>query len=144
MLQAGKNLVEAGIDLWVTVILGITGANNEGGDWEEHILATARMINEMRPRHLSAMTFAPAKGTPLGDDVLAGRFTVCSPDHILEECRMLIEHLDVDPLHFTSNHASNYLPLKGGLPEDREKFLSLIDQALAGKIRLRKTLNRGI
>lgn len=144
MLQAGKNLVEAGIDLWVTVILGITGANNEGGDWEEHILATARMINEMRPRHLSAMTFAPAKGTPLGDDVLAGRFTVCSPDHILEECRMLIEHLDVEPLHFTSNHASNYLPLKGGLPEDREKFLSLIDQALAGKIRLRKTLNRGI
>ena len=141
MLQAGQNLVEAGIDLWVTVILGITGAD---GDWEEHILSTANMINKMKPRHLSAMTFAPAKGTPLGDEVLAGRFKVCSPDHILEECRLLIEHLDVNPLHFTSNHASNYLPLKGGLPEDREQFLSLIDQALAGKIRLRKTLNRGI
>ena len=141
MLQAGQRLVEAGIDLWVTVILGITG---EGGDWKEHILSTAKIINEMKPRHLSAMTFAPAKGTPLGDDVLAGRFKVYGPDHILEECRLLIEHLDVDPLHFTSNHASNYLPLKGGLPEDREKFLSLIDQALEGKIRLRKTLNRGI
>ena len=47
-------------------------------------------------------------------------------------------------LHFTSNHASNYLPLKGGLPEDKEKFLKLLDEALAGKIRLRKTLNRGI
>ena len=141
MLQAGQRLVEAGIDLWVTVILGITG---EGGDWREHILSTAKIINEMKPRHLSAMTFAPAKGTPLGDDVLAGRFKVYGPDHILEECRLLIQHLDVDPLHFTSNHASNYLPLKGGLPEDREKFLSLIDQALEGKIRLRKTLNRGI
>ena len=141
MLQAGQRLVAAGIDLWVTVILGITG---EGGDWQEHILSTAKIINEMKPRHLSAMTFAPAKGTPLGDDVLAGRFKVYGPDHILEECRLLIEHLDVDPLHFTSNHASNYLPLKGGLPEDREKFLSLIDQALEGKIRLRKTLNRGI
>lgn len=141
MLQAGQRLVEAGIDLWVTVILGITG---EGGDWKEHILSTAQIINEMKPRHLSAMTFAPAKGTPLGDDVLAGRFKVYGPDHILEECRLLIEHLDVDPLHFTSNHASNYLPLKGSLPEDREKFLSLIDQALEGKIRLRKTLNRGI
>ena len=127
MLQAGQRLVEAGIDLWVTIILGITG---EGGDWREHILSTAQIINEMKPRHLSAMTFAPAKGTPLGDDVLAGRFKVYGPDHILEECRLLIEHLDVDPLHFTSNHASNYLPLKGGLPEDREKFLSLIDQAL--------------
>jgi len=141
MLLAGQRLVEAGIDLWVTIILGITG---QGGDWEEHILSTARIINTMKPRHLSAMTFAPAKGTPLGEDVLAGRFQVCTPDHILEECRLLIEHLNVDPLHFTSNHASNYLPLKGGLPEDREKFLSLIDQALEGKIRLRKTLNRGI
>ena len=126
MLQAGQRLVEAGIDR------------------REHILSTAQIINQMKPRHLSAMTFAPAKGTPLGDDVLAGRFKVYGPDHILEECRLLIEHLDVDPLHFTSNHASNYLPLKGGLPEDREKFLSLIDQALEGKIRLRKTLNRGI
>jgi len=141
MLQAGQNLVEAGIDLWVTIILGLTG---QSGDWEEHILSTARMINEMKPRHLSAMTFAPAKGTPLGEDVLAGRFKVCTPDQVLEECRLLLEHLDVDPLHFTSNHASNYLPLKGGLPEDKEKFLSMIDQALAGKIRLRKTLNRGI
>ena len=141
MLQAGQRLVEAGIDLWVTTILGITG---EGGDWREHILSTAQIINEMKPRHLSAMTFAPAKGTPLGDDVLAGRFKVYGPDHILEECRLLIQHLDVDPLHFTSNHASNYLPLKGSLPQDREKFLSLIDQALEGKIRLRKTLNRGI
>ena len=144
MLLAGQRLVEAGIDLWVTVILGMTGARGEGGDWREHILSTAAMINAMKPRHLSAMTFAPAKGTPLGEDVLAGRFQVCSPDHILEECRLLVEKLDVDPLHFTSNHASNYLPLKGGLPEDREKFLSLIDQALAGKIQLRKTLDRGI
>lgn len=141
MLLAGQRLVEAGIDLWVTVILGITG---EGGDWEEHILSTADIINKMKPRHLSAMTFAPAKGTPLGEDVLAGRFKVYGPDHILEECRMLIEHLDVDPLHFTSNHASNYVPLKGGLPEDRKKFLTTLDKALAGKIRLRKTLDRGI
>lgn len=144
MLLAGRRLVEAGIDLWVTVILGITGARGEGGDWEEHIRATADIINKMKPRHLSAMTFAPAKGTPLGEDVLAGRFEVYEADHILEECRMLIEHLDVDPLHFTSNHASNYVPLKGGLPEDREKFLNTLDQALAGKIRLRKTLDRGI
>ena len=141
MLLAGQRLVEAGIDLWVTVILGMTGV---GGDWEEHILSTADMINKMKPRHLSAMTFAPAKGTPLGDDVLAGRFQVYEADHILEECKLLIENLDVDPLHFTSNHASNYVPLKGGLPEDKEKFLTTLDKALAGKIRLRKTLDRGI
>ena len=141
MLEAGQKLVAAGFDLWAIIIMGLTG---QDGDWEEHILSTAKMINAMKPRHLSAMTFAPAKGTPLGEDVLAGRFKVCTPDQILEECHLLIEHLDVDPLHFTSNHASNYLPLKGDLPEDKEKFLQLLDEALAGKIRLRKTLNRGI
>lgn len=141
MLRAGQHLVEAGIDLWAIIIMGLAG---QDGDWEEHILSTAKMINAMKPRHLSAMTFAPAKGTPLGNDVLAGKFKVCTPDQILEECRLLLEHLDVDPLHFTSNHASNYLPLKGSMPEEREKFISLIDQALDGKICLRKTLNRGI
>lgn len=141
MLQAGRNLVEAGIDLWAIVILGLTG---QEGDWREHVLSTARIINEMRPRHLSAMTFAPAAGTPLGEDVLAGRFKVCTPEQILQECRLLVEHLNAEPLHFTSNHASNYLPLKGGLPEDRENFLNQLDGAIAGEIRLRKTLNRGI
>ena len=141
MLRAGQHLVEAGIDLWAIIIMGLAG---QDGDWEEHILSTAKMINAMKPRHLSAMTFAPAKGTPLGNDVLAGKFKVCTPDQILEECRLLLEHLDVDPLHFTSNHASNYLPLKGSMPEEREKFISLIDRALDGKICLRKTLNRGI
>ncbi len=146
-VESGSDAVLKAINKGVTAAqmleagMGLTG---QDGDWEEHILSTAKMINAMKPRHLSAMTFAPAKGTPLGEDVLAGRFKVCTPDQILEECHLLIEHLDVDPLHFTSNHASNYLPLKGGLPEDKEKFLKLLDEALAGKIRLRKTLNRGI
>ena len=141
MLQAGQNLVAAGIDLWAIVIMGLTG---QDGDWREHIEASARMINQMHPRHLSAMTFAPAAGTPLGEDVLAGRFKVSTPERILQECRLLVEKLDVDPLHFTSNHASNYLPLKGGLPEDRQTFLNQLDKAMAGEIALRKTLNRGI
>ena len=70
MLEAGQKLVAAGFDLWAIIIMGLTG---QDGDWEEHILSTAKMINEMKPRHLSAMTFAPAKGTPLGEDVLAAR-----------------------------------------------------------------------
>ena len=141
MLQAGQRLVEAGIDLWVTIILGITG---EGGDWREHILSTAQIINQMKPRHLSAMTLGAAKGTPLGDDVLAGRFVMAEPQQILEECHLLIEKLNVDPLHFTSNHASNYLPLKGGLPEDKARLLSLLDGALSGGQAVRPELWRGL
>ena len=57
---------------------------------------------------------------------------------------MLIENLDVDPLHFTSNHASNYLPLKGGLPEDKARLLSLLDGALSGGQAVRPELWRGL
>lgn len=134
MLQAGQNLVEAGIDLWTIVIMGLTGAE---GDWEEHIVSTAKMINEMKPRHLSCMTFSPEQGTPMGDAVLTGTLKVSSPQQILEENKLLIERLDVNPLHFTSNHASNYLPLKGGLPEDKEQFLSALEQGLKGTVPLR-------
>lgn len=141
MLQAGQNLVAAGIDLWTIVILGLTG---EEGDWQEHITSTADIINNMKPRHLSATTFAPAPNTPMGDDVLAGRLTEAGPAQILAENKLLIENLNVNPLHFTSNHASNYVPLKGGLPEDREKFLAQIKGAQSGQIPLRPTMRRGI
>ena len=67
-----------------------------------------------------------------------------SPRETLEEAKLLIENLQVEPLHFTSNHASNYLPLKGGLPEDREKFLTMLEQALSGERPLRAERYRGL
>lgn len=135
MLQAGQNLVEAGIDLWTIVIMGLTGA---AGDWKEHITSTAQLINNMKPRHLSCLTFYPEAGTPMGDAVFQGIWKEADEDQIMAENKLLVQSLNVDPLHFTSNHASNFLPLKGGLPEDRDKFLDLIDQAEKGLITLRK------
>ena len=70
MLEAGQKLVAAGFDLWAIIIMG---HHRPDGDWEEHILSTARMINEMRPRHLSAMTFAPRQMAPPAGRGCAGR-----------------------------------------------------------------------
>ena len=50
----------------------------------------------------------------------------------------------MDPLHFTCDHASNHLPLKGTLSLERENFLAAIDKALAGQLRLRPELSRGV
>ena len=63
---------------------------------------------------------------------------------VLEEIKLMLEHITVGPIHFTSDHASNYLPLKGSLPEDKEKLLALIDKALEGKVRLRGDEWRGL
>lgn len=140
MLEAGVRLREAGMDLWVMVILGLAGT---GEPSRRHMLDTAAMMNEMKPRHLSALTLTLDPGTELYRDYRAGRFHPITPRESLLEAKLLLENLTVDPLHFTCNHASNYLPLKGGLPEDRDRFLAMLDRALAGEQELRPEWSRG-
>jgi radical SAM superfamily enzyme YgiQ (UPF0313 family) len=141
MLKAGTLLREAGIDLWVMILLGLAGP---GEPSRRHMEETVRMMNQMKPRHLSALTLIPELGTPLYQDIREGRFQLINAEESLMETRMLVEGLTVSPLHFTSNHASNYLALKGSLPEDREKFLTMIDSALCGTGRIRSEYSRGL
>ncbi|MFR1051745.1 MAG: radical SAM protein [Oscillospiraceae bacterium] len=140
MLEAGVRLRQAGMDLWVMVLLGLAGS----GGGTRHILDTAAMVNEMRPRHLSALSLILQPGTVLYRDWKAGRFTPITARESLEEVRLLVEKLTVDPLHFTCDHASNYLPLKGTLPDRREEFLTALDGALAGDVALRPEWSRGV
>ncbi len=141
MLEAGIRLREAGIDLWVMILLGLAGP---GEPSRRHMEETVKMMNLMRPRHLSALTLIPEPKTQLYQDVKGGRFQLINAEESLMETRMLVEGLTVSPLHFTSNHASNYLPLKGSLPEDREKLLAMIDSALSGKSRIRSESHRAL
>lgn len=141
MLEAGIRLREAGIDLWVMILLGLAGP---GEPSRRHIEETVKMMNLMKPRHLSALTLIPEPKTQLYRDVKEGRFQLINAEESLMETRMLVEGLTVSPLHFTSNHASNYLPLKGSLPEDREKFLKMIDSALSGKSHIRSEYHRAL
>lgn len=134
MLEAGLRLREAGFDLWDIILIGLAGPGEAS---EKHALETAELINRMKPRHLSAMTYMVAEGTEMERDVYEGRFQVLTPDETLREIRTLVENLETGPLHFTSNHASNYLPLKGTLPDDKEHILALIESALDGEINLR-------
>ena len=141
MLEAGLRLREAGMDLWVMILLGLAGRGEEAE--ERHILDTAAMMNQMKPRHLSALTLSLYPGTELYEDCQAGRFQPVTPMDTLREARLLIEKLEVDPLHFTCDHASNYVPLKGSLPEDRERFLAQLDRALKSGAGMRPEWTRG-
>ena len=134
MLEAGTRLRESGIDLWVMILLGLAGTGEAG---LAHARASAQMMNEMRPRHLSLLSLIVSPDTPLGRDCRAGRFLPATPHETLLEIREIISNLTVDPLHFTCDHASNYLPLKGSLPEEKEEFLAALDDALRGRRALR-------
>ena len=129
MLQAGKMLREAGFDLWAIVITGLEGGGKEA--LERNAALTARMINEMRPKHLSSMTLMAIEGTPLYEEVRRGELTLQTPFESLLEVRTLVEQIDLEGLHYTSNHASNYLPIKGTLKQDRDRILAQLDQVLA-------------
>ena len=141
MLTAGQRLVTAGFDLWTMVLIGLAGPGEKS---RSHALDTAALINAMGPRHLSALTYLPTPGTPLARQAERGEFQLLDAREALEETRLLLESLQVSPLHFTSDHASNYLPLKGGLPEERERLLALLDGALAGRQDVRPEFWRGL
>lgn len=52
---------------------------------------------------------------------------------LLEELDRMISNIDADHMYFASNHASNYLPVKGWLPEEKEKMLKAIKYVLQKK-----------
>lgn len=140
MLEAGLRLRNAGIDLWGIILIGLGGKPLS----MENARETAKLINEMQPNHLSAMNYTPVEGTKLGDQALRGEFQVLSAKESLMETAELIRNLKVSGMHFTSDHASNYLPLKGTLNEDRDKLLRLIDGAIGGKVAVRSEASRGL
>lgn len=49
-------------------------------------------------------------------DVQQGRFKLLNPRQVLEETRLLLENIHEGPIHFTSNHASNYLSFNDTIP----------------------------
>jgi len=138
MLEAGIKLREAGIDLWGIVLVGLAGG---GGAYEKNARLTAELINKMCPNHLSAMTYMPVPETPMYKAIQEGKFIEQTPFEALMETRLLIQGIDLDGLHFTSNHASNYVPIKGTLKEDREKLTKLLDEIITKEdtSRMRRT-----
>ncbi len=141
MLEAGIRLRTAGFDLWAMILLGLAGTGEAG---EKHALASAEIINKMQPRHLSLLSLVVEEGTVLWRQCQSGEFVCAAPEEILGEVRAMVENLTVDPLHFTCDHASNYLPLKGTLPDERETFLHALNEALSGNVKIRPEWSRGV
>ena len=83
-------------------------------------------------------------GTPLAKLAARDRFAVPAVPELLRELRTMVEHARPTDTMFRTNHASNYLPLGGRLPVDRERIVGLIDAAIDGRIPLRSERSRGL
>ncbi|MFH1624191.1 MAG: radical SAM protein [Pseudomonadota bacterium] len=127
MVEAGRKAQEAGITLSVTVILGLGGAEGT----RRHALETARVLTEIDPDFGGALTLTLVPGTPLYDRWRRGEFSLLSPFESLEELEMIIENASLTHCFFSSMHASNYLAVRGRLPQDREEILRELRGVLA-------------
>jgi len=129
MVEAAHRIKEAGIALSVTVILGLGGIEKS----VEHALDTAKILTDMDPDYAGALTLMLVPETPLYEDYMAGRFVLPDKFGFIRELYLIIANSNFTNCYFTSNHASNYLPIKANLPSQKEDVLKLISSVLNEK-----------
>jgi len=129
MVETARRVKEAGIMLSVTVILGLGGIEKS----IEHALDTAKLLTDMDPDYAGALTLMLVPETPLYDDYIAGRFVLPDKFGFIRELYLIIANSNFTNCYFTSNHASNYLPIKAYLPRQKENVLKLIRSVIDEK-----------
>ena len=125
--QAAARVKEAGITLSVTVLLGAGGIERGSIHAEE----TGRFLSRIDPDYIGALSIIVVPGTRLADEVEKGIFEVPDPYMLLEELAIMIENTNVTHSFFAANHASNYLPIKVWLPEDKDRAVQAIRGVLS-------------
>ncbi|MDR0854624.1 MAG: radical SAM protein [Clostridiales Family XIII bacterium] len=135
IIEAIRLIEAADIAASVTLISGLAGAH----DWEDHAVQSGTLISEAQPSYASLLTLMVEPLAPLYKDIKEGRFDLLAPIDVIKETKLLIENINVEnECIFRSNHASNYLSLRGTLPQDKKAMLDQLDRALAGENSLKQ------
>ncbi len=130
MLEAAGKIVDAGILLSQTVLLGIGGVEMS----QQHAVDTGKLLSDMSPDYVGALTVIVLPNTTLGQDYQNGTFQLPDKFGLLEELKIMLDNMDMKrKCFFASNHASNYLPVKATLPEDKPQLIKLMNQILKEK-----------
>jgi radical SAM superfamily enzyme YgiQ (UPF0313 family) len=126
MIRAAQMVKASGVLLSVTVILGIGGIELSRAHAEE----TGKVLSGMDPDYVGALSLIVVPGTPLEREIETGRLVLPTPFGLIEELEGMIRHGEFTRCFFASNHASNYLPLRIRMPEEKEEALRRIREVL--------------
>ena len=127
LIDAVKRIEKVGIKASVTFISGLAGKDG----WEDHAIQTGTLITEMNASYVSLLTLLVDPQAPMYEDIQSGRLKLLTPQEVLAETHLMLENANPEKTCiFRSNHASNYLSLKGDLPQDRDRFLAQIEAAM--------------
>jgi hypothetical protein len=125
-IKGGKNVVASGISLCEYVLLGAGGKNG----WMEHAVATGKVLSEINADYIRMRTLTINNQMPLFGEIQNGNFIRSNDEEIIREERVIIENLNCTS-NLISDHITNLLQeLEGKLPDDKEKFLAIIDRFL--------------
>ena len=122
-----RKLEDAGIAASVTFISGLGGEELS----EQHAAGCARVITEAEPSFAALLTLLLEPDAPMYKEVQNGAFRFMTPEQIAIETLILLNRARPEKdCVFRSNHASNYVPLKGTLPRDNNQLIQTLKTAL--------------
>lgn len=129
LIRAGKRVKESGILLSVTVILGLGGVERS----QAHAVETGKVLSEMDPDYVGALSLMIVRGTPIEKEIETGKLKLPTAFGLIQELEVMITNCQFSHCFFASNHASNYLPLRILMPEQKEEALERIREVLRRK-----------
>ncbi len=143
-LVALNKIKQAGMKSSVMILNGLGGPELS----EQHAVNSAKLMNEAQPDYLSTLVVS----FPLGEERFARNFPEQQPFRLLnqqelfKEMKILLSELELDKTIFRSDHASNYLVLKGILGKDKDKLVNTVQMAIdqSKSIPIRQEWQRGL
>ena len=128
LIDGVKKIEASGMKASVTFISGLAGK----AGWEEHAIESGKMISEMSPSYVALLTLIVDPSVPMAKDIESGKMELLSAEEVMQETLLMLENTEVTKqCVFRSNHASNYLSLKGNLPDDKERMMEQIREAMS-------------
>jgi len=118
-----SRLDEAGMP-YIMNFLGGLGGHGYGSS---HAKKSAEVINRLHPTMVYASELTLFPDTPLSRDVKEGKFVEATEEERLLELAELIRDISI-PTVFKAEHVTIPVPIRGTLPEDREKMLKLLER----------------
>ncbi len=133
---------EAGIKLSVMILNGLGGKELS----KQHAYNSAKLINEIQPEYLSTLVLSMPYGEQHFKKRYSEYFTMLNKLELISEMERFLSKTNLKETVFRSDHASNYLVLKGVLGKDKEHLLSKIKNVLKnpGFANLREEWERGL
>ncbi len=151
-IAASKKLFKADITLSATLINGLGGAGNLELS-EMHAKESADLVNKICPLddrlwYIAFLTLMVPQGTEIYKEKARGKFKEMDQFEILHELKIFMQNIKFANKNanciFRSNHASNYLPIKGILDRDKDKIISTLNYGLNHPEVMRPEFYRGL